>query len=553
MAHSQSEFKINQQVKSYHANLAKHPGGNPELKPDPRNFFALGDLHGNALKLLNFLVHINALEITSKEYDEIYKICITPIKSLTEKQLDRYDAIIEKAKFNPFGMLLLIGDETGDRSYNDYFTLKIIEKLSKEKSPLQILISNHGVEFVNSYETLKSFKPFIMSSSHTNSLIKLNELLNKFPERRKVIDHIINHCYKPSLHALTCTLSENKKSLTLFSHAGIGLRTIQAIAKKLKVPYAANSAVELSETIKNIDIAFQKYVEKNEVHKLYNPEIMMNGYYGTLIDQDEYPFEFLMWNRTYKKYNFEKNMHDHIIDRPEKLPNGDTLYFSHGHDEKDSFPTLINLDYNNNLGKLDKFISGALNFFMSQDMPMLRNVLKPVILESKSSFFQFHETKEEKPTFVGVYNLIANFYKTNMQPFINKPVKKLSAYENDQISSIMDIINSEAPKNESMARSLLEKIFAHVYFDSKDETPPLKPMEIADIENPIKKIHEALAYSLFPLHDLNKLEESDKLKSIETPELMEIYCKLIISNLEQTKIIMQPDEHKATVIKSTKR
>lgn len=170
----------------------------PKARKNAKGTAIIGDLHGNAIKLLYFLIHENILELDadpekypegfrkkiSGKPEDLYKELVkiyekdpdfstnslgellgridsytanaykvkenyftTVISQLEKEDLDFFKAIISNAKITNKRKIILIGDEFCDRGHNDYLTLKIIEKLKKESVPYEILLSNHGAEF----------------------------------------------------------------------------------------------------------------------------------------------------------------------------------------------------------------------------------------------------------------------------------------------------------------------------------------------------------------------------------------------------------------------
>src|SRR5579883_2145455 len=93
--------------------------------PHANNEFTIGDLHGNALKLLHFLVRQNVINLDEAEYAEFVKLYKKDSKEITKEDLDViFEKILAKMTANPVGTVRLIGDELSDRGANDYFTLK---------------------------------------------------------------------------------------------------------------------------------------------------------------------------------------------------------------------------------------------------------------------------------------------------------------------------------------------------------------------------------------------------------------------------------------------
>ena len=89
------------------------------------------------------------------------------------------------------------------------------------------------------------------------------------PDRYPRVLEIAEIAYKPMLKALSYTLDEVENRITLYSHAAIDLACVEALAVRLEVPYADETARELASTIDAINGAFAVYVRKKTVHHLY--------------------------------------------------------------------------------------------------------------------------------------------------------------------------------------------------------------------------------------------------------------------------------------------
>lgn len=278
----------------------------------------LGDLHGNAMKLIYMLVkHGIITNMNDQDYQSLVKIYKTNVGTLEKNDLKEFDKLLAKLQFKTSLMVRLIGDELADRGANDYFTLKILEKLHQHRVPVEIMLSNHGVEFIEGSEK-NNFSPIILGPEHSTSLSNLRKLLEKKMISSKTLLELAKKAYKPTLKAISYSLNEDESEITLYSHAAIGLNNIEELANKLGLIYKDASLSELIETIEKINNKFQEKVCKGEVHTLYSHEKILKGYYGEeLIDA---PFEFIMWNRKYDKIN-----------RP-LSKNGYKLNFIHGHD-----------------------------------------------------------------------------------------------------------------------------------------------------------------------------------------------------------------------------
>jgi hypothetical protein len=305
----------------------------------------IGDLHGNAMKLIFMLIkHGIVSGINQNDYAKLVKIYTTPTEALSADDLKQFDSILNKMRFDRKATLRLIGDELADRGENDYFTLKILEKLHDHKVPFEIMLSNHSIEFIEAYEKQTAFHVQMLDpEDHAPSMEKLQQLIDRqLVSRQEVLD-MTNKAYKPALCAIAYVLDVSKATpeITIYSHAGIGLNNICALAEKLGVTYQDTSAHALAKVIDQINKQFQAHVKNNTVHTLYTREKMIAGYHNQSELLNDAPFEFIMWNRCYDHVERPTTHCDYHIN------------FVHGHDKRDATQNNVyNLD--NDLGKYDQ-------------------------------------------------------------------------------------------------------------------------------------------------------------------------------------------------------
>ena len=348
-------------VENNYADISVCPQGDSARPANAKNQLTIGDLHGNALKLIYFLVRQNVITLDEADYNRIVNIYET--ETLTKNLLREFSEILDRVTVQPVGTVRLIGDEMADRGMNDYLTLKIFEMLRRHRVNVEILISNHGIEFLEACEKQKDFKaPRLLNGmglNHAISLQRLNDLVKRGVVTRKEVLEMAGRCYNPFLRALSYTVSEDGRAITIYSHAGIGLQTIARIAEWLDVSYRDTTAFNLASTIDSINTAFQKYVCERTVHQLYDHKVMDAAYRDAnyQISQMWHPFVFLMWNRQH--WLVEKN-------RP-AVHKGYQLDFVHGHDSDDlTQGNIYNLD--NQLGK-SRNHQGEYHILYSQDKP----------------------------------------------------------------------------------------------------------------------------------------------------------------------------------------
>lgn len=308
------------------------------------NEITIGDLHGNAMKLLFMLVkHGIITNINETGYQKLVEVYKTSVNCLKIEDLNEFNSILTKVKFHAKSKLRLLGDELADRGNNDYFTLKILEKLNTADVPVEIILSNHSVEFIEAYEKQERFEPQMLFLGFAHSMQRLQNLIDKGLVLKKEILEIVDKAYKPTLKVISYSLDDSKKEITIYSHAAIGVKTIKSLAEKLSINYGDTSAEKLAQTIDKINESFQEKTKTNMINTLYARKNMEEGFTNPNADLNDAPIEFTMWNRRYD-----------VIDRPVNHK-GYELYFVHGHDSSDPIAEeqhICNLD--NQLGKGNK-------------------------------------------------------------------------------------------------------------------------------------------------------------------------------------------------------
>lgn len=300
----------------------------------------IGDMHANALKFLHILTHHGILNISSQDYQALATLYLKSSAGYTRADLEKFHHILANTQVNNLTRLVLIGDEVADRGKNDFFTLKILERLAQGNVKVDILLSNHAFDFIRAYETRADFLPTLMEDQHTASQIALDELVKQNIVTREEIIDLIERAYKPSMKVLSYSLDRATNTISLYSHAGIGINNIPALARKLGVPYQDDTPLALAQTIEYINAVYRRdYVNKNRVHTLVDPVAMQKGYtIGARLDPDTEPFEHLMWNRRYER-----------LKRSQRYK-GYNIVYVHGHDSQEQTgDNIFNLD--NLLGK----------------------------------------------------------------------------------------------------------------------------------------------------------------------------------------------------------
>lgn len=327
----------------------------------PANQVTIGDCHSNPLKIIHFLIKQNILNLEREDYKTLKSIFNNsefnnPQIRLTQKasdDIETFNKILSNTSFNPVGMVRFIGDIIADRGPNDYFILKILQALNSKRVPVEILLSNHDLEFIRARENIhvgkQAFELTWLLPNFTHSMLQMQRLIdNKVISMEDVLNTFDSH-YKPNLRAISYSLSPDKQQITLFSHAPVDYRIIKALVNKLntvslkldpayQITFADESPELLAKTIDRINEVFAYYVNTNSTHILYDDDkIAESGGLNAQIDFNKHPFEFLIWNRNFK------------LKHANRHPNGYKIAYAYGHTDGIQTEHVFPLD--NTIGK----------------------------------------------------------------------------------------------------------------------------------------------------------------------------------------------------------
>lgn len=339
----------------------------------------IGDLHGNALKLMYFLVKHGVLtNVSDNDYRRFVALYDKNPNELNKNDLVWFNQFLGKLNVNALGTLRFIGDELADRGSNDYFTLKFFELLSKKKVKMEVILSNHAADFIQAHELNQGYRPQVLGYQFAASMAHLNLLINKGLVSKTEIDNLVKQHYLPNLKALSYTFDEKTNRIAIFSHAPIGLETIRALANRIGVEYNDNTMKDLAATIEEINHVFnEEYVKRGRIHTLLDNDAVDGS--GANIDPQAHPFAFLLWNRNYDR-----------LERPSNYK-GYHLKYIHGHDNYEQNVTgrIYNLD--NHLGKGMGGSIGEYEVHCTQETQLTK-------AEIKKSQQNYHKQKDNKTT-----------------------------------------------------------------------------------------------------------------------------------------------------------
>lgn len=337
------------ELRVHQADLKQYPDHILSVLPDEE--LTIGDLHGNALKLIYFLVNTGVMELSESDYAALETIYHTPVNQLKAQDIAQFESIIFNAKTNAHARLRFIGDNLCDRGSNDYFTLQIFKKLSLAHVDFEILLSNHDKFFITALERPAqsfNYNPYGEGSneSFVQSMLNLQTLIDhKLTNKDDLIETIYHH-YLNHIKAIAYTLNQNKKQLTLYTHAPIDLRIVQKLANQLDLNYDDVSLFQLRNTFERINAKISDWLIRGQF-SIHYAELEATARERKI----ESPLTQLIWNRDYHRLN--RLPHDRIKTFG--------LIYVHGHDSRSH---IINLD--DTFGKNIQNTQGSYSIYLTR-------------------------------------------------------------------------------------------------------------------------------------------------------------------------------------------
>ena len=335
-------------------NVSRYP--HPIRSYLPHQEVTMGDLHGSALKMLYFLVKEGLVTMPEEDYRafaESYRGLkgeagsVAPI--LTPEQVEKVESLINKIEVKKGGpKIRLIGDETGDRGKNDLINLLLLHKVKQgqiahgENDRLEIMVSNHGLEFMNYYErTLARSEDFRLRhlgvSSQAASVVGLVETVKKTPALMTKIQEIVEKTYKPSLRALA--YSEDEMGFSLYSHAPVGLEAVEGLAGKFQIGNCTHEEIKTTSDLKGCIDSINKKIEPLIYGSLAESTASIKNFSQGRPMYETTNIQYVAWNDPYSNKNFygkevPTNTRERFTPPLMQMPlalSGVPVFYVHGH------------------------------------------------------------------------------------------------------------------------------------------------------------------------------------------------------------------------------
>lgn len=229
--------------KQVRVNIRQQPVPMPEAATGGK-CFTVGDMHGNALKLLNTMILTGAATLPtgappanivkllglkkSLEPNTYYQLFVEiydkPIGFWNKDNIAVLQHFLGALEINKNAHLRLIGDELADRGKCDYFTLKLLEKLKKGGAEVEILLSNHGAEFIKMHEAGKDYEDSL-GDGQAASAANLQVLIDAKAINQSEVNGLYDNVYKGMLKIIAYDLDDGGNIANIFSiytHARMG-------------------------------------------------------------------------------------------------------------------------------------------------------------------------------------------------------------------------------------------------------------------------------------------------------------------------------------------
>ncbi|MCP3965167.1 MAG: hypothetical protein GY718_02270 [Lentisphaerae bacterium] len=190
---------------------AYRQAGLPETDNGKRpGSYTIGDLHGNAFKLFWILLYAGYCIADIKVQNSISAAYQSLDHDNFKKMLDKLVFVSGACHYQK---LILLGDTLCDRGNSDYMTLMLYEKMAQAGINFTIVLSNHGLSFINAWGN-RYYRCGFTSMAQQSCSFNYPRLL---PEQRQDFERIATEIYIPRIKAFEVERASGK--YCVFSHA----------------------------------------------------------------------------------------------------------------------------------------------------------------------------------------------------------------------------------------------------------------------------------------------------------------------------------------------
>lgn len=222
------------------------------VEPQQGKTLVLGDLHGNAMKLIYLLLRYGIINIGEEQFYRLWMLYDSPVSRLSLDDIVEFKTIVNDAAVGERpDLLVILGDEFADRGQNDFFTALVFKKLHDSNVPYKINLSNHGARLLACIEGVP-YAYCRFRGGQECSLENLTKLLSKFESLIDEFKALLEHAYKDHL-VLIGYIQEENKPLCILTHAPIDNVIMTDLAKRLDIAYDSETGEHIVECIDQIN------------------------------------------------------------------------------------------------------------------------------------------------------------------------------------------------------------------------------------------------------------------------------------------------------------
>lgn len=264
-------------------NIYKKPAAVPH--PFKIREMTIGDLHANLIKLLYGLLRHQIISMIDEDFYHLVELNKIKPQAWSPAFITEFKQAVRRFKVVNKGVLVrLLGDDVADRwPVFDLAMLWFFEEFTNQDGLLQIHLSNHGYEFITYMEAkinhpelpLQQFSPdytFTMFNQHKNiftaSLANMHYALFKNLITLDEVKSLYQTIYRPLLRVMTYSQCPETYEVHFFSHAEVGLETIDALGACFDVDCRKKTSDHLMSVLDQHNFLFQqRYAFSNQIIK----------------------------------------------------------------------------------------------------------------------------------------------------------------------------------------------------------------------------------------------------------------------------------------------
>lgn len=404
--------------------------------------FTMGDLHGNAIKLIYTLVRNGICQLISDEPQKIYSKLISIYESpepLSQENFFLFNHIIDNYLLiiDTKTLVRFIGDCFADRGKNDWFTLKVIYKLKHAGVNFRTVLSNHDCRFLcamglnGAKADINAIKAKSEDKQNADSFFGLKKTINAGLVRLDEVLAMLRGAYLPSLVMLDFSLN-SCGVLSIFTHAPCDLKSIKDLSNQFGTLYEDATNEDLVNTINAINHELDFCIQ----HDLL----------GLVLKKDTPAYD-LMWMREKKLMLLRNNIETREVKN---------IIFIYGHDKK-------SLNVPQNVIRIDNYLGrGDLGSGNEKNISYLSNEpvsLKTIFSVTNPNINKIYAREESE-----LISIIANRFKQRLEreSLMSEKIKINQILKN--LNALLESNKIQTRQNINIIPSFLLNLSPQVYF-----------------------------------------------------------------------------------------